>query len=71
MKGTESNLGVKAASVKNNQSKFECLLEFTFICKKRTGSKSFYYIYLIFQFIDILLYMESGAPEQKIFLIKI
>lgn len=71
MKGTESNLGVKAASVKNNHSKFECLLEFTFICKKITGSQSFYHIYLIFQFIDILLYMESGAPEQKTSLIKI
>lgn len=33
MKGPKSNLGVKTASVKNNLSKFECLLEFTFTYK--------------------------------------
>lgn len=41
MKGTKSNLGVKTASVKNNQSKFECLLEFTFICKRKNWYKKF------------------------------
>lgn len=39
--------------------------------RERTGSNSFYHISLICQFIEILLYVESGAPEEKPSLIKL
>lgn len=46
-------------------------LNLLLFARERVGSKRFYHIYLICQFIKILFYMESGAPEEKTSLIQI